>query len=54
MGVTLLEGDIFDIFEEDGSGRGKRVIVLIDNNYIFADSYLFVMVEDFGHNVNLV
>ena len=54
VGVTLLESDIFDIFEEDGPGRGKGVVVFIDNNYIFADCYLFVLVQNIGHNVNEV
>ena len=54
VGVTLFKGDIFYIFEEDGSGRGKGVVVFIDNNYIFADCYLFVLVQNIGHNVNEV
>ena len=54
VGVTLFKGDIFYIFEEDGSGSGNRIVVFIDNNYIFADCYLFVLVQNIGHNVNEV
>jgi len=49
MCVELMQGHIFDIWEEDASGCSQRVVVLVDDDEIFEDCDLFILIEYLRH-----